>query len=168
VRTQKNCSDFEIKGSRSQRDHLWSNKHLGCIFHLSTEQGTCFNDTHHSYTLCQVHVTPVTFSRSWGQRSRSGSIAYGIFWTWWLMNHWRNFNQNLHKYFQCSCHEPKFFNIMWSKVKIIERRPYKITNIVNTLAPKPLKEFDALELRWYKPPTPHLPPKVSNRPKHAD
>jgi len=65
------------------------------------------------------------------------------------MKHWRDFNQNLYKCFQCSCHEPKFFKITWSNVKITERRPYKITNIVNTLAPGPLKEFDALELRWY-------------------
>ena len=54
--------------------------------------------TYYKETHCNCHRTLMTFSRSLIQRSKSGSDGRRIWWTWELLNHRTDFNQNLQKY----------------------------------------------------------------------
>ena len=60
-----------------------------------------------SITLHQVYMTPMNWQGHWvkDQRSRQPQRSIQILWTRYLLNRWRGFCQNLHKYFTQSRHE---------------------------------------------------------------
>ena len=50
-----------------------------------------FNQTHHSYYLCQLQMKSVIFSRSWGQTA----TVMKILWIQWIMNCWGDLKEKI-------------------------------------------------------------------------